>query len=76
VPRPKKIKNIGSMSWNFGGYRAMFKSLQDAENHTDPRIRKGEVVFSDEDIQGYMGGNIAALTIDAYKRIFSRFAVV
>jgi len=66
----------GRMSWNFGGYRAMFKSLQDVDNHTDSRIRKGEVVFSDEDIQGYLGGNFAALIIDAYKKIFSRFAVV
>jgi predicted TIM-barrel fold metal-dependent hydrolase len=65
----------GRMSWNFGGYRAMFKSLQDTENHTDPRIRKGEVVFTAGDIQRYMGGNFAALIVDAYKRIFSRFAV-
>jgi predicted TIM-barrel fold metal-dependent hydrolase len=61
----------GRMSWNFGGYRAMFKSLQDTENHTDPRIRGREVVFTDEDIQGYMGGNFAALILDAYRRIFS-----
>jgi hypothetical protein len=49
----------------------MFKSLQDTGNHTDPRIRGREVVFTDEDIQGYMGGNFAALILDAYRRIFS-----
>jgi predicted TIM-barrel fold metal-dependent hydrolase len=65
----------GRMSWNFGGFRAMFKSLQDIENHTDPRIRGREVVFTDEDIQGCLGGNFAALIVDAYKRIFSRFAL-
>ncbi len=61
----------GRMSWNFGGFRAIFKSLQDIENHTDPRIRDREVVFTDGDIQGYMGGNFAAFILDAYRRIFA-----
>jgi len=61
----------GRMSWNFGGFRAMFKSLQDTANHTDPRIRSRQVVFTDADVQGYLGGNLAALILDAYQRIFS-----
>ena len=65
----------GRMAWNFGGFRSMFKSLQDIENHTDRRIRNREVVFTDEDIQGYMGGNFAALIIAAYRRISAEFAV-
>jgi predicted TIM-barrel fold metal-dependent hydrolase len=64
----------GRMSWNFGGFRAMFKSLQDTENHTDPRIRNRQVVFTDADIQGYLGGNFAAFILAAYHRIFSFFS--
>ena len=60
----------GRMSWNFGGYRAMFKSLQDSENHTDPRIRNREVVFTDKNVQGYMGRNLADLILKAHRRIF------
>ena len=65
----------GRMSWNFGGFRAMFKSLQDTENHTDPRIRDREVVFTDEDIQRYMGGNFAAFILEAYRRIFDMHSI-
>jgi len=65
----------GRMAWNFGGFRSMFNSLQDTENHTDRRIRNREVVFTDEDIQGYMGGNFAALILAAYRRIYAEFAI-
>ncbi|UCF90863.1 MAG: amidohydrolase family protein [Desulfobacterales bacterium] len=60
----------GKMVWNFGGYRAMLKSLGDAENHTDPRIRWRDVVFTDEDAQRYLGGNFAAFISEAYRNIF------
>ena len=65
----------GRISWNFGGYRAMFKSLQDTENHTDPRIRNREVVFEETDIQGYLGGNFVDLILAAYRRIFAKFDI-
>lgn len=60
----------GRMSWNFGGFRSMFKSLKDVENHTDPRIRNREVVFTDKNVQGYMGGNLVDLILRAHRRIF------
>lgn len=61
----------GLMSFNFGGYRALFHSLQDLENHPDSRIRERQVVFTDESIQGYLGGNFAGLIIKAYQKLFS-----
>jgi predicted TIM-barrel fold metal-dependent hydrolase len=60
----------GRMSWNFGGFRTMLKSLQDAENHTDPRIRDREVVFTNEALQRYMGGNFADFILKTYREIY------
>lgn len=51
----------GRISWNFGGYRAMFKSLQNTSLHTDTRIKNGEVVFDDDSIARYLGDNFAQL---------------
>lgn len=51
----------GRQTWNFGGYRCMFDSLRQGSSHTDQRLRRGEVHFSDEDIQDYLGGNLAYL---------------
>lgn len=51
----------GRISWNFGGYRAMFKTLQDTDKHPDQRIHSREVVFDDDSVAGYLGNNFAAL---------------
>ncbi|WP_157638216.1 amidohydrolase family protein [Flexithrix dorotheae] len=59
----------GRQSWNFGGYRAMFKSLMDTENHPDERIRKHENLFTPEVAQKYMGGNFA----EFYTRALQKF---
>jgi hypothetical protein len=50
----------GRMSWNYGGYRAMFQSLRNC-----PRL------FDDDVVQGYMGRNLVDLLVAAYERILS-----
>lgn len=62
----------GRQTWNFGGFRWMFKSLQDNKNHTDKRVRDHEGLFNEAVTQNYMGKNFAALVIEGYERILSR----
>ncbi|MGY8827336.1 MAG: hypothetical protein ACKVJG_26050 [Candidatus Latescibacterota bacterium] len=50
----------GRMSWNYGGYLAMFQSLRNC-----PRL------FDDDVVQGYMGRNLVDLLVAAYERILS-----
>lgn len=57
----------GRMTWNFGGFRMMFRSLVEARNYPDPRVRPG--LFQEADVQRYMGGNFAKLVLDGYRRL-------
>jgi len=59
----------GRQTWNFGGYRWMFRGLKDGENHTDKRIRKNPGLFNDEVIQNFMGRNFAEIVINGFKSI-------
>lgn len=59
----------GRQSWNFGGYRAMFKSLMDGANHTDKRVRQNPGLFSEEVARNYMGRNFAEFVIEGYERL-------
>ncbi len=59
----------GRMTWNFGGYRAMFRSLIEGASHTDKRVREVKNLFSERIASGYMGGNLAAFMVKAYDRI-------
>lgn len=59
----------GRMSWNFGGFRAMFRNLIDGPNHTDPRLRQRSNLFSEQDCQNYLGRNFASFVVDAYRRL-------
>ena len=59
----------GLQSWNFGGFREMFRTLLDGSRHNDPRLRKDPGLFSAEAIAGYLGGNFASLMIDVYTRL-------
>lgn len=56
----------GRQTWNFGGYRAMFASLMDGENHTDNRLKQSPRLFTEEAVRNYMGRNFAELVIDGY----------
>lgn len=61
----------GRMTWNFGGYRAMFASLVNGEKHTDSRVRNNSALFTEAIVQQYMGGNFAGFMIDAYNRLLN-----
>ena len=61
----------GRISWNFGGYRSMFQTLQNKTLHPDARISSGEVVFDEESIAGYMGNNFARLIRDTCTKMLS-----
>ncbi len=58
----------GRMSWNFGGYRAMFATLRDGAGHPDPRLAAAPGMFTDDVVAGYMGGNLARLVSEATRR--------
>lgn len=59
----------GRMSWNFGGFRAMLRSLQNASRHTDPRVRAHPELFRDGFEQAYLGGNFARFVAEACRRV-------
>ncbi len=50
----------GRVAWNFGGFRAVLRTLRD-RRHPDPRISSGRVVFDEVSQQRYLGGNLARL---------------
>jgi hypothetical protein len=53
------------LSWNFGGYRAMFASLRDGATHGDPRLAGKPSLFDEAAVQDFMGRNMANLIIRA-----------
>lgn len=59
----------GRMSWNFGGFRAMFRSLCDNPRHPDSRVRTRPQLFCEDAAQKYMGGNFAEFIMDTYRHI-------
>lgn len=59
----------GRMTWNFGGFRAMFSSLIDGEAHTDARVRTRPGLFTPEAAQNYLGGNFARFVAEEYRRL-------
>jgi hypothetical protein len=58
----------GRMTWNFGGFRAMFRSLIDNRNHTDTRVREHPGLFTPEVSRRYLGGNFARFVAQEYRR--------
>lgn len=63
----------GRQSWNFGGFRAMFRSLSDSENHTDKRVRQNPELFNEKVAQNYLGNNLANLVVEGYEKILNRY---
>ena len=53
----------GRISWNFGGFKVMFATLQDGAAHGDPRLRASPGLFDDAAVQDFMGRNLANLVI-------------
>ena len=61
----------GRMTWNFGGYRWMFRSLLDGARHTDKRLRLRPDAFNEDAVAGYLGGNLVQFTLDTCRRLLS-----
>lgn len=61
----------GRMTWNFGGFREMFRSLLDGARHTDPRVRACPGLFPPEAARNYLGGNFARFAVQAYQRLLA-----
>jgi predicted TIM-barrel fold metal-dependent hydrolase len=61
----------GRMTWNFGGFRAMFQSLIAGAAHTDARVRARPGLFTQEAAQNYMGGNFARFVAGEYRRLLA-----
>jgi hypothetical protein len=55
----------GRMTWNFGGFRCMFESLQNGVAHTDPRVRANPNLFTAQIAQNYLGRNFADFIVAA-----------
>jgi predicted TIM-barrel fold metal-dependent hydrolase len=53
----------GRISWNFGGFRAMFATLRDGATHGDARLRANPGLFDEAAVQDFMGRNLADLVI-------------
>ena len=58
-------------TWNYGGFRWMFRSLKEGKNHTDKRIRINPGLFDDKAVQNFMGRNFAEIVILGYQRILN-----
>ncbi len=59
----------GRMSWNFGGFRALFRSLSQAHRHTDPRVRAHPEAFADGFERNFLGRNFARFVAEACRRL-------
>lgn len=62
----------GKIVWNFGGFRAMFECLQNAGQHTDPRLKANPSLFDEKAVQNYMGRNLCRLILGAYEEILMK----
>lgn len=62
----------GRMTWNFGGYRSMFRSLVNGKEHTDSRVRENPDLFTESQARKYMGGNLADFMIIAYRGLLKK----
>lgn len=62
---------FGRMTWNFGGFRAMLRSLLDGARHTDARVRANPGLFTPEAMRDYLGGNFARFAAEGYRRLLA-----
>lgn len=58
----------GRQTWNFGGYDRMFRSLMNGIRHTDKRLHENPTLFSEQDVNNYLGGNFAQFVVEWYGR--------
>lgn len=64
----------GRQTWNYGGFRWMFKSLTDGKNHTDRRLQQNPDLFNDEVAQNYLGRNFAEFAIEWYEKLLKKYS--
>ncbi|WP_172294239.1 amidohydrolase family protein [Pseudoruegeria sp. HB172150] len=64
----------GNMLYHFGGFRALFDGMSGG-SYTDPRLKDDPNLMSQQMIDGFMGGNLARLVVEADRRILSLAAV-
>ncbi|MDU8944376.1 amidohydrolase family protein [Ovoidimarina sediminis] len=62
----------GNIPFNFGGFRALFDALRDGAHYPDARLKARPGLFDDAMVQGFMGGNLAALVAAAARRVLER----
>lgn len=66
----------GRMSWNFGGFREMFRGLIDrACHHPDARVRNRPGLFTPEAAKAYLGGNFAQFVAASADHLLKRQAI-
>lgn len=58
----------GLQSWNFGAYAALFDNLRRGK-YINAEAAPGEILFSEEVIQNYLGTNLANLVIESCIRV-------
>jgi len=64
----------GRQTWNFGGFRFMFKSLENGKNHTDRRLRQNPNLFNSEVAQNYLGRNFVEFAIEWYEKLLKKYS--
>jgi len=62
----------GKQAWNFGGFRAMFDAFRQGDSHPDKRLNENPGIFDEEDFKGFLGRNLAELSIEGYKSILKK----
>lgn len=65
----------GRMSWNFGGFREMFRGFLDSRRHPDSRVRERSGLFTPDAVQAYLGGNFARFVANAADHLLKRQSV-
>jgi predicted TIM-barrel fold metal-dependent hydrolase len=62
----------GRITWNFGGFRCMFKSLMQNDLHPDRRVKENPGFFDEQAASNFLGNNFAQLIIDRYSLMISK----
>lgn len=62
---------FGRMTWNFGGFRALFQAFAAGAAHTDARVRARPGLFGPGAPARYMGGNFARFAAESCHRLLA-----
>lgn len=67
---------FGRMTWKFGGFRAMLRSFLHGKLHYDARLRANPTLFNADDVQNYLGRNLAEFVISGYHNLLEHHGAV